>query len=134
MSELLWKPRYELGIPFIDEQHKRIFFLLNQLQLASDGSRDRAEVEALLAGLMRQTGEHFHTEETFMLQMGFDDIEAHRQQHARLMDGLYGLEARFRDGDASMALLVTTFLGSWLRHHIQEGDRAYADFLAKRAG
>ena len=134
MTELLWKPRYELGIPFIDEQHKRIFFLLNQLQQATDGSRERAEVEALLAGLMRQTSEHFHTEETLMVQMGFDGLEAHRVQHARLMDGLYGLEARFRDGDTSMALLVTTFLGSWLRHHIQEGDRAYADVLARREG
>jgi len=132
MSEWQWKPRYELGIPFIDEQHKRIFFLLNQLQQATTEGRARSEVKALLEGLMRQTGEHFHTEETLMLQMGYENLEAHRTQHAGLMDGLYGLEARFRDGDTSMALLVTTFLGSWLRHHIQEGDRAYADVLARR--
>ncbi len=134
MSELQWKPRYELGIPFIDEQHKRIFFLLDQLQLASGQGRERSEIKAIFDGLIRQTSEHFHTEETLMLQMGFDGLEAHREQHGRLMDGLYGLEARFRDGDASMALLVTAYLGSWLRHHIQEADRAYADLLARREG
>lgn len=132
MSELPWKSRYELGIPLIDEQHKRLFFLLNQLHQAVLGKAGREDVESIFSMLMRQTVEHFHTEETFMAQMEFTGLEAHRVQHAKLMDGLNGLEARFRSGDASMAMLVTTFLGNWLRHHIQEGDRAYAEFLAAR--
>lgn len=130
MTELQWRPRYELGIPLIDEQHKRIFFLLNQLQKAVTDRHAREEVEAILSGLMRQTSEHFHTEETFMKQMQFPGLEQHRVQHSKLLDGLFGLEARFKEGDTSMAMLVTTFLGSWLRHHIHEGDRIYADFLA----
>jgi hemerythrin-like metal-binding protein len=132
MTELQWKPRYELGIPLIDEQHKRIFFLLNQLHQTVVERKPREDAEVVFQGLMRQTAEHFHTEETLMSQMRFPGLESHRGQHAKLMDGLHGLEVRFREGDASMAMLVTTFLGSWLRHHIHEGDRAYADFLAKR--
>ncbi len=132
MTELQWKPRYELGIPLIDEQHKRIFFLLNQLHQSVIGRKSREDVETVLQGLMRQTAEHFHTEEAFMEQMGFPGLEGHRGQHSKLLDGLHGLEVRFREGDASMAMLVTTFLGSWLRHHIHEGDRTYADFLSKQ--
>ena len=132
MTEIQWKPKYELGIPLIDEQHKRIFFLLNQLHVAVAERQPRAAIEVIFAGLIRQTTEHFHTEETFMAQMEFPDLEAHRAQHAKLTDGLFGLDARFREGEASMAMLVTTFLGSWLKHHIHEGDRAYADFLARR--
>ena len=132
MSEIQWKARYELGIPLIDEQHKRIFFLLNQLQGAVVGRQPRTDVESIFLGLVRQTREHFHTEETFMSQMGFPTLEDHRGQHAKLADGLHGLEVRFREGDTSMAMLVTTYLGSWLQHHIREGDRVYADFLAER--
>ncbi len=137
MSELHWKARFELGIPLIDEQHKRLFYLLNELHKAVLERTAREAVETIFAGLLKQTSEHFHTEETFMAQMSYPALEAHRIQHAKLMDGLYGLEARFRGGDTSMAMLVTTYLGSWLRHHIQEGDRGYADFLLmqeKRAG
>lgn len=130
MTELPWKLRYELGIPLIDEQHKRIFFLLNRLHEVVAGSQPRAEVEQVLEDLVRQTQEHFRTEERFMAEMKFPGIEEHRGQHGKLEDGLYGLMVRFRDGDASMAMLVTTYLGSWLRHHIREGDKAYADYLA----
>ncbi|MBI4914136.1 MAG: hemerythrin family protein [Acidobacteria bacterium] len=132
MADLQWRPRYELGIPLIDEQHKRIFFLLSELMECVAGKRDRAQVSQVLANVMRQTREHFHTEETLMVQMGFPALEGHQEQHKKLMHGLHGLEVRFQEGDASMAMLVTTFLGGWLRHHINEGDRAYAEFLKAR--
>jgi hemerythrin len=134
MADLQWKPRFELGIPLIDEQHKRLFQLLSQLKRAVMERKLREEVEMVLTGLTRETLEHFHTEETFMAQMGFPGLEAHQIQHAKLLEDLKKLGERFRAGDTSMAMLVTTFMGSWLRHHIHEGDRVYADFLAKRVG
>jgi hemerythrin len=129
MPDLSWKSKYELGIPMMDEQHKRLFFLLTQLRQSVTGRLGREQVDTILQSLIVQTAEHLHTEEVLMTQMGFPDLPAHKTAHEKLLSGLHGLDLRFKEGDASMALLVTTFLGGWLRTHIALEDRAYATFL-----
>jgi hemerythrin len=129
MPDLSWKSKYELGIPMMDEQHKRLFFLLTQLRQSVTGRLGREQVDTILQSLIVQTAEHLHTEEVLMTQMGFPDLPAHKAAHEKLLSGLHGLDLRFKEGDASMALLVTTFLGGWLRTHIALEDRAYATFL-----
>lgn len=129
MSDLSWKSKYELGIPMMDEQHKRLFFLLTQLHQSVASRLPKEQVQSILQSLLVQTAEHLHTEEVLMTQMGFPDLREHKKAHEKLLSGLRGLEVRFKEGDASMALLVTTFLGGWLRTHIGQEDRAYATHL-----
>jgi hemerythrin len=129
MPDLSWKSKYELGIPMMDEQHKRLFFLLTQLKDSVASRLPKAQVDSILQHLIVQTAEHLHTEEVLLAQMGFPALAEHKVMHEKLLSGLRGLEVRFREGDASMALLVTTFLGGWLRTHIALEDRAYATFL-----
>ena len=133
MPDLSWKSKYELGIPMMDEQHKRLFYLLSQLRKGVKGALPRPQIESLLKNLILQTSEHLHTEEVLMQQMGFPDLEAHKAMHQKLRDSLGGLEVRFQEGDASMAMLVTTYLGGWLRQHIAFEDRAYATHLERHS-
>jgi len=113
----------------MDEQHKRLFFLLTQLNQSVANNRPKEQIHSILRSLVVQTTEHLHTEEVLMIQMGFPDFANHKTAHEKLLSGLHGLELRFKEGDASMAMLVTTFLGGWLRTHIALEDRGYATFL-----
>lgn len=133
MPDLSWKSKYELGIPMMDEQHKRLFFLLSQLKDSVTNRLPRGQVDSILQSLITQTAEHLHTEEVLMAQAAFPDLPSHRLAHEKLMSGLHGLEVRFNEGDASMALLVTTYLGGWLRTHIALEDRGYATFISSPA-
>lgn len=60
---LVWKKRYELGMPGIDDQHKKLFDLLRDLQgFLSHGSQDQALGNALKA-LVEYSRMHFRDEE-----------------------------------------------------------------------
>lgn len=129
MSKIEWKPQYETGIPIIDEQHKRLFAILDAVQHAVVQGSPREEIGNLLQTLMADTVEHFRTEEAIMAQHGFPDLLAHIREHELLTEKLGELAQRFGGSQDAMALLVTTFMGGWLRHHISEGDLSYAHFI-----
>lgn len=129
MTKIEWKPQYETGIPIIDEQHKRLFARLDAVQRAVVQGSPREEIGDLLQSLMAETVEHFRTEEAIMAQHGFPDVLAHIREHELLTEKLGELAQRFEESQDAMALLVTTFMGGWLRHHISEGDLSYARFI-----
>ncbi len=134
MAKIEWKPQYETGIPIIDEQHKRLFATLDRVQLAVGQGGSREEIGALVQTLMADTREHFRTEEAIMAQHGFPDLLSHIREHELLTEKLGELSQRFEERQDSMALLVTTFMGGWLRHHISEGDLSYAQFIKSGQG
>ena len=129
MARFVWKLEYETGIPIIDEQHRRLFESLDQVQSAVAAERPREEIWSLVQALMTNSREHFRTEEALMAHHGFPDLQAHCREHEMLMERLEELDRRFQDGQDAMALLVTTFMGGWLRHHISEGDFRYVQFM-----
>ena len=128
-AKFVWKSQYETGIPIIDEQHKRLFAALGQVQDAVANENPKEEVLGLVQALMADTREHFRTEEAVMAHHGFPDLLAHIREHELLMEKLEDLNLRFEESQDSMALMMTTFMGGWLRHHISEGDLSYAQFI-----
>ena len=125
----MWKSQYETGIAIIDEQHKRLFEALEQVQEAVAHGSSKDDIRGLVQGLMADTREHFRTEEAIMAHHGFPDLLAHIREHELLMEKLEDLNHRFEENQDSMALMMTTFMGGWLRHHISEGDLSYAEFM-----
>lgn len=129
MVKFAWKSQYATGIPIIDEQHKRLFAALEQIQDGVVQGRSKEEIRSLVQALMSDTQVHFRTEEAIMAHHNFPDLLIHIREHEMLTEQLEELGRRFEESDHSMALLVTTFLGGWLRHHISEGDLRYAQFV-----
>lgn len=129
MAKLEWKSQYETGIPIIDEQHKRLFLAIEQVQEAVAQGRPKDEIRGFVQSLMAHTQEHFRTEEAIMAHHGFPALLAHIREHELLIEKLEELNHRFEETEHSMALMVATFMGGWLRHHISEGDFTYAQYI-----
>ena len=129
MVKFEWKSQYETGIPIIDEQHRRLFMALDQIQIAVVQESTREEIRGLVQALMADTREHFATEEAIMAHHGFPDLLAHIREHEMLMEKLEELGQRFEESEHSMAMYATTFMGGWLRHHISEGDFSYVQYM-----
>jgi len=129
MVKFAWKSQYETGIPIIDEQHKRLFAALDQVQDAVVHESPKDEIRGMVQALMADTREHFRTEEAIMAHHGFPDLLAHIREHELLVEKLEELNQRFEESQDSMALMMTTFMGGWLRHHISEGDLNYAQYI-----
>lgn len=119
MSEQFpWREAYLTGIPNIDDQHRRLFDIVNQVFAVQDPER----LQQLVMELYRHTRNHFRDEEAFLKGVGFADLERHRRQHDALLDRLNRYAAGVAE-DPRRVVPLREFLASWIQEHILEHDR-----------
>ncbi|MBC9071201.1 hemerythrin family protein [Thauera sp. CAU 1555] len=124
-SLVQWDDSYSLGLEQIDDQHKVLFDIMNQLWSAIVRRAEGAEMQRILDELERYTVSHFSAEEAFMLSAGFAGVDEHRRQHAGFVERIRSARSDLRQGK-EVSLELLHFLRDWLVQHIQAEDRAYA--------
>lgn len=77
---ITWSPDFSVGIDIIDEQHKRIFGYLDEIEHAIV-TRNPAEVEHVVKSLVDYAISHNTFEESLMEKAGYPMFEAHHQVH-----------------------------------------------------
>jgi hemerythrin-like metal-binding protein len=128
MAALDWGPSYQLGIPLIDEQHRRLFALFNTLLLAMKSGKGKAVLVETLASLAAYTREHFADEERLLKQSAYPELAEHQRAHGVLLRKVDELVEGSRKGEF-MTIEVLNFVARWLAHHIGEIDRAYVPYV-----
>lgn len=128
MAIAIWSSRFETGIPIIDTQHKALFEAVNKLADSFKAGTSAAQVKASMDFLVKYTVEHFQTEEKYMREIDYPKLTSHMAEHAQLVAKAQGLQAKLADGKP-VTVEVTTFLADWLKHHINEVDMGYVEFL-----
>jgi hemerythrin len=134
MALIKWKEEYSVKVPEIDEQHKKLIDLINQLADAMSVGKGRDVLKAVLAELVDYTEYHFRTEEGLLREHGYPGQDRHFQAHEQLTARAAELRALFEGGEARLSIDVMLFLSDWLNRHILGEDKQYAPYLAgKRA-
>lgn len=128
MEPLKWGPVYELGIPYIDAQHRELLRLVNEAVAGMEG-RNQQLLEAVLDRLAEYARVHFSEEEALMVAADYPRLEGHIREHGAFHERVANLYSRFLEGDAQVAPELCTFLQAWLIAHIQGSDRHYVPYL-----
>ena len=124
-----WKDDYSVGIDSIDQQHKKLLNLINQLQTAVDYSTGEEFEREALDELVDYTKTHFTFEEGLMEQNGYPDFEPHKAQHVKMIKEVERVLSIYeKDHDTAMDNAVN-FLKDWLINHINGTDKEYSSFL-----
>jgi len=124
-----WQARYSVGIPEIDEQHKRLIGLINDLQAAMLRGEGKTVLSRILDELIRYTETHFAAEEKLLRARRYSEVAAHEQQHQNLKKQVYALRDELRSGKVTVTMEVMHFLKNWLANHILGADLRYAAAL-----
>jgi hemerythrin-like metal-binding protein len=124
-----WSDSYSLGLPEIDDQHKTLIDLMNDLWAAIAANAPIEDNQKILLRLEQYTVAHFGAEETMMRTMGYPDFEAHRAAHQGFVKRLQAEGERLQKGER-LNLDILHFLRDWLVNHILVSDKAYAAYLA----
>lgn len=128
-----WDPdSHGVGIAEMDQQHRWLLDIINNMESALDNAADAATLAGILDELIQFTEFHFFTEEHYMRRHGYPDEAPHREGHHHLVDQLLELRRDFGLHDKSQARGVIQFLEAWLMVHIQHADRQLGEFLRAR--
>ena len=75
---LVWKDEYSVGIEAMDDDHKKLLNLINQLQTAVHYYTGKEFEEKALDELVDYTKTHFKREELLLEENDYADLEAHK--------------------------------------------------------
>ena len=130
-----WNSQFDTGIGLVDEQHRRLVDLLNQLAQHHAQGAPEAEVKAVLGELADYAIHHFRTEEAVWRETLTQTIalEQHVRQHQRFFEQIASFNADKRPFKAVLDELFP-FLVQWLVLHILDDDKrmAYAAAAVQR--
>lgn len=121
------KDEYNTNIDIIDKQHKYLFEITDRTYelLTNDLLVDKYDrILELLDELKEYTLFHFSTEEKYMEEINYKNLEAQKEAHAQFIKKLddYNLNTIDDNQDESIRDLLE-FLNSWLVNHIINMDK-----------
>ncbi len=132
MPLMTWKDEYSVKVRTIDQQHKKLIDLLNQMFDAMRAQRGKEVVGQVLADLVTYTSTHFTYEEDLMKKHGYASYESHRLQHQMLVKKVLDFQKDFQSARSSATIDVMNFLKEWLTTHILGTDRQYTAFFESK--
>lgn len=123
MDYFEWNDALKVGNKLIDQDHFELVTLVNQLHQAVQDGKGTDILARILQALLTYTQEHFQREELLMEHIHYPDIEAHLNQHKKLLDQVLVLQDAFERGRAEVAAHTAELLRYWLTHHIMRTDK-----------
>ena len=131
MAFLTWSKKYSVGVKVMDEQHRAMIEMLNDLHKAMMENQGLKALGPLLNKLVDYTKTHLSAEESLMRSSGFPDLEAHCARHRELIAQVDEHLDRFKRDDLFQPIQLLHFLREWLSTHIQKEDREYGPWMNK---
>lgn len=133
MSYLIWDESLSVGIDSIDQEHQKLFRMINDLYEHIGKKSNDELISDLIKEMKDYTKHHFSTEETYFRQLNYPEYEAHKKEHDSFVAKVADLEKRFNSGRLIITFEITAFIKDWIKNHIKGTDMKYVDFL-KRNG
>jgi hemerythrin len=129
MALLDWNESYSVGVAKFDEQHKRLFAFVNELNDGMKAGKGKEALGKVLDGLIDYTATHFAAEEKMMSEHQYLQANAHKIEHDKLVKQVLQLQANYKAGKALLSLEVMSFLKDWLYNHIMGTDKKYGVYF-----
>ena len=128
MSYLQWTENLSVGVQRMDDHHKKLVDLINQVFDAMSGDAT-GTVETVLSDLLDYTRYHFGEEEKLLEACGFPDFIEHQAIHRGMVKEVLDMRQRYLDNPATVSAAETLdFLSKWLMRHIIAKDLRYRPF------
>lgn len=125
MEKIQWSESLSVGVKEIDEQHRKLINIVNDLLDAKSLGKDSEIVSDIISRMVDYIDYHFGTEETYMTRFHYPELVSHRNEHRLFIRKVFELRKHHVQDKESLSLDVLAFLVDWFRKHISETDAAY---------
>jgi len=126
-----WHDTYSIGVKLVDEQHKKLIALTNELYINCMASNRRSSDAFLKAmhEVIDYTDYHFATEEKIMERVKYPDLIYHKKEHIYFTRDVLMKVKGFSQGKVTSSNSFTYFLRDWVLHHIAVNDKKLGEHL-----
>jgi len=132
MPLIEWADSVKTGVPEIDQQHRQLFALVNDLYDKNVAGVAEPSVAETLTALTEYVDYHFTCEEELLAVCGYEDLQNHKAEHRKLMEQVVFYEKSHRQHPETFDMDdFLGFLQFWLRSHILQSDMAYVPSIAR---
>jgi hemerythrin len=129
MAFIDWSSQLSVNIRSIDEQHKKLVGMVNDLFEAMKTGKGKDVLGKVLDGMVKYVGTHFQTEENLMRTHGYPEYAEHKKEHDDLTKKVLELQNQYQSGMVTLSLTTGNFLKDWLTRHIMGTDKKYSAYL-----
>lgn len=135
---MLWKDKYELGVPVVDNQHKELFrrveAFMQTLRSSVSWEEKVQHVNETLEFMKGYVVEHFRDEEEYQKRIGYPGYEAHKQIHNDMVNYVLQVSAEYEQSGFNERL-IQQFAGkllAWLINHVAAEDQRIASYAIEK--
>ena len=131
-DSVFWDDAYSVGFEPIDNQHKALVKMTNEL--FENCKKGTADADAAFLQTIKRAVDyarnHFSDEVNYMVQVDYPNLTEHRKLHDDFFAVVLKAMQEFESGKTAPVELAR-FLKNWLLTHIANSDKQYAPYLKK---
>jgi hemerythrin len=126
-DNLIWKDEYSVHVKILDDQHKHLFDLTNNLRHLLRSNTTDAEIAELVTAILSAKSEHFATEERYFHEFSFEGTKEHEGLHQQFTNRIEELTRASQGNIKKLASSLVDFLALWFVGHLMSVDQKYTE-------
>jgi hemerythrin len=130
---LQWRTDYSIGIQEVDNQHKIIIQLINDLLKICRENNNGGDYESfnrLVEIILEHFQKHFETEEKLMLEKKYPQYAEHKKRHDKLLEDIKKmLDKIIKEPQKNSLINMVIFLREWFVENIYIMDKQLGEYL-----
>jgi hemerythrin-like metal-binding protein len=127
---LVWKDEYLVGHEELDQHHRTMFKIINDLYSGMMRGASNHDLRSLFKRAVAYADIHFGREEAVLADSRYPRLGEHQQAHRAYVQQIGALTGPGPGSERAISMDMLLFLKDWWLKHILGMDRAYAPFLA----
>lgn len=124
-----WSDSFDNAINELDEQHRRIVDLANQLYIGLRTDKPKKEIKEGLKMFVDFTAWHFSNEERYFEDFGFEQMSEHVAAHREFIAHLDDFRKKYQLGKVKFYDDVMRYIKTWIEDHLSHADQLYIDLF-----
>ncbi len=130
MAQIRWNEQFSVTNEFIDNQHKQIISIINDLYESQRKDDQFETMESIFIRLKEYANTHFRDEEKLLAEWQYPNLKEHHEAHQKLINKLLEEQKEFINMKKQYPIRqLLSFIKEWLVDHLYTMDKKYIPYI-----
>ena len=130
--KIKWDESICLGVPQLDEDHRRLIQTLNFIEAHQDDDVRSEAISVVIEQIREFASHHFRHEEEYMLRIDYPEYHAHKEQHKLFKGTIAALCIDVMNHKKTAPKEIYHYLSDWVINHLLRTDKQIQAFTEAR--